>query len=189
MFNVGKWPLWHMRTAKVQMGVCIRKVWSGHSLFVDIYYSIHWFCNRTTKAMISLRECAGWSGPALSANCISVLFVRFASYHILPFSGLIQQTTINDTFLFLFFTENRLWQFMKIVWRGQFCMKRQNLFSGKNKKTISKISFAERFTQHAKRSHVLTFICSTTALLPLINRCRCFNYYLLMLPYCVYQVT
>ena len=52
----------------------IRAVWSEHSLFVDIYYSIHWFCKRTTKAQISLRECKGWSWPALSANCIRAHF-------------------------------------------------------------------------------------------------------------------
>ena len=58
----------------------IRAVWSGYSLFVDIYYSIHWLCKRTTQALISLRNCAGWSGPALSAYCIRALFVRCASY-------------------------------------------------------------------------------------------------------------
>ena len=31
------------------------------------------------NALISLRLCAGWSGPALSANCIRALFVRYAS--------------------------------------------------------------------------------------------------------------
>ena len=28
------------------------------------------------KAQISLRKCAGWSGPSLSADCIRALFVR-----------------------------------------------------------------------------------------------------------------
>ena len=32
-----------------------------------MYYSIHWFCKRTTNAPISLRLCAGWSGLAVSA--------------------------------------------------------------------------------------------------------------------------
>ena len=58
----------------------IHAVWSERSLYVDIYYSIHWLCKRTTKAQISLRISAGWSGPALSANCIRTLFVRCASY-------------------------------------------------------------------------------------------------------------
>ena len=63
--------------------MCIHAVWHEHSLFVDIYYSIHWFWKRTMKALISLRLCAGWSGPALSANCIRVLFVACASFVIL----------------------------------------------------------------------------------------------------------
>ena len=29
-------------------------VWSEHSLFVDIYYSIRWICKRATKALIRL---------------------------------------------------------------------------------------------------------------------------------------
>ena len=74
-------PLCHMRTAKVQISVCIQAIWSRHDLFVDIYYSIHWFCKRIATAQISLRECAGWSGPALSANYyMRALFVRWASY-------------------------------------------------------------------------------------------------------------
>ena len=56
-----------------------RAVLSEHSLFV-IYYSIHWYCEWTTKALISLRECAGWSGPMLSSNCVRALFVRRAWY-------------------------------------------------------------------------------------------------------------
>ena len=54
-------------------------IWSGYSLFVDILYTIHWFCKRATKALISL--CTGWSGPALSAKCIRALFMRCASYY------------------------------------------------------------------------------------------------------------
>ena len=76
MRNVGKMPLCHMRTAKVRTRMRIRAVRSRHSLFVDIYYPIHWFCKRKTKAQISLRKCACWSGPVLSANCIRALFVR-----------------------------------------------------------------------------------------------------------------
>ena len=80
--NLGNRPLCHRRTAKLQMSVYIRAVSSGRTLFVDIYYSIHWFCKRTTQVRISLRKCAGWSGPALSANCIRVLFVRCASDNV-----------------------------------------------------------------------------------------------------------
>ena len=39
---------------------------------------------RTTKAQISLRLCAGWSGPALSANYITGLFVRCAPFNEVP---------------------------------------------------------------------------------------------------------
>ena len=60
MHNMGKEPLCHMPTAKVQISVCIRAVWSEHSLFINIHCSINWFCKRTTKAD---SKCAGWSGP------------------------------------------------------------------------------------------------------------------------------
>ena len=43
----------------------------------SVYYSFHWFCKQTTKALISLRLCAGWSRPALSANYIRALFVPY----------------------------------------------------------------------------------------------------------------
>ena len=55
----------------VQISMRIRAVCTEHYRFVDIYYSIHWFCRWATKSLISLRECTGWSGPTLSANCIS----------------------------------------------------------------------------------------------------------------------
>ena len=72
---MGKWPLCHKWTVKVQIHV----VWSGHSLFVEIYYNINWFCKQTPKAQISLPIHTGWSGPALYANCIRAL-LRFASF-------------------------------------------------------------------------------------------------------------
>ena len=40
MHNVGKMPLCHLRTAKVQISVRIRAVLIGHSLFFDIYNTI-----------------------------------------------------------------------------------------------------------------------------------------------------
>ena len=75
--NVGKGPLHQMWTAKLQISTSIHAVWSEHSLFVNIYYSVHWFFNRTTEAKISLCECAGWSWPVLSVKCIRALFVRW----------------------------------------------------------------------------------------------------------------
>ena len=73
-----------MRTAKVQMNLRINLVWFGHSLFVDIYYSIH--CQRTTQAQISLCQCAGWSGLSLFAKCIRVIFAlrKHALWHMRP---------------------------------------------------------------------------------------------------------
>ena len=79
MRNMRKRPWCHIQTGKVQMSMHIRAVWSGHSLFIDIYYNIHGFCKRSRKAQISLRKCAGWSGPALSANCIRGFFMCCAS--------------------------------------------------------------------------------------------------------------
>ena len=43
-------------------------------LFVNIYYSNHQFCKQTTKALISLCLCAGWSGLVWSPNCIRASF-------------------------------------------------------------------------------------------------------------------
>ena len=43
------------------------------------YYSIHWFCKRTMKALISMRERACWSGPVLSAK-LHVPFFRCISF-------------------------------------------------------------------------------------------------------------
>ena len=78
MPNAGKDPYAiYGQTEKVQMSMRICAVWSGHSLFVDIYYSIHLFSKRTTKALISLRKCAGWSEPALSAIRLRTLFVHW----------------------------------------------------------------------------------------------------------------
>ena len=73
-----------MRTAKVQMNLRINVVWFGHSLFVDIYYSIH--CQRTTQAQISLCQCEGWSGLSLFAKCIRVIFAlrKHALWHMRP---------------------------------------------------------------------------------------------------------
>ena len=41
---------------------------------------LHWVCKGTTKAQISLRLCAGWSGPVLSTNYMRAFFMRCASY-------------------------------------------------------------------------------------------------------------
>ena len=91
MHNVEKGPLCNMRTAKVRMSVCIRAVWSGHSLFVDIYYSIRWFCKRTAKDLII---CAGWSGSAFSANCKRAFFVRCASYDLAENTGRLDEINV-----------------------------------------------------------------------------------------------
>ena len=82
MCKLGKRSLCHMHTANVQINLHTHAVWSGHSLSVNIYYSIHSFCKQTMKAQISLHGCAGWSGPSVSANCIRALFVHCASYGI-----------------------------------------------------------------------------------------------------------
>ena len=50
---------------------------------------------------------------------------------------------------FLFFSENRVWHFIKLSQMETICMKCQNLFSGKNKKKYFKMS-SEIFTQSAK---------------------------------------
>ena len=75
MQNVRKWPFCHMQTAKARRACAYL-----HSLFVDVTYSINWVCKRTTKVQISLRICAGWSRPVLSAKSTCALSVRRASY-------------------------------------------------------------------------------------------------------------
>ena len=65
----------------VQMRIPIHTVWPGQSLFVNIYYNIHWICTQTMKALISLHKCVGWSRHALSANCIRALFMHCSLYY------------------------------------------------------------------------------------------------------------
>ena len=79
MSNVVKGLWCHIQTAMVQMSVRIRAVWSWHSMFLTKYWYmyIYWFSKRAMKALIIS---AGWSGPALSANCIRALFMRCASF-------------------------------------------------------------------------------------------------------------
>ena len=72
-----------MWTVKVQMSVPIRAVWWGHSLFVDMYYSIHCYGRGQRRPWSDcvngqadqglhcpqsdqLHQCTGWSEPALS---------------------------------------------------------------------------------------------------------------------------
>ena len=40
----------------------MREFSSGHLLSIYTFYNVKWFCYRTAKALIRLRECAGWSG-------------------------------------------------------------------------------------------------------------------------------
>ena len=56
-----------MRTAKVQKSERIRAVWSGHSLFIDIYYSIQ---------VILLADDEGPDQPARMRRLIWAFVVR-----------------------------------------------------------------------------------------------------------------
>ena len=56
MQRAKKRPVRHMRISKAQISMRIRAVYSGHSLFVDIFYSISRFCQRAMKALISLQK-------------------------------------------------------------------------------------------------------------------------------------
>ena len=66
LYLVVKFSIW--------IGVFILQNYITCSLFGDIFCSINWLCKRATKALIILCECAGWTGPVLSANCIGHLF-------------------------------------------------------------------------------------------------------------------
>ena len=87
MHHVGKQLLCHMWTAQAQISMRIHAVCSEHSLFINIYYSTHWFCKQATRVLISLHEGAGWSWPALSVTCIRALFMQCTSYAIWEVCG------------------------------------------------------------------------------------------------------
>ena len=57
----------HAQHSQIHIFLHMRKVSSGHLLFIETFCSLQWFCLRTAKALIRLRECAGWSGLSLSA--------------------------------------------------------------------------------------------------------------------------
>ena len=46
-----------MWRVKAQTSRCISEVSTGHSQFVGRFCSVHWFCKRTTKALIRLKRC------------------------------------------------------------------------------------------------------------------------------------
>ena len=54
----------------------IRTVSSEQSTDADMFYNIHCFCQRATKAPIIPSECASWSGPSLSTNGRRAIFSR-----------------------------------------------------------------------------------------------------------------
>ena len=72
---------------------------------------------------------------------------------LLTFTTLWANSADDKLIISLFRQENRIWHSMQIVSNGMetICMKCQNLFSGKNKKTYFNMSSAENFTQSAKR--------------------------------------
>ena len=91
----------------------MRKVLSGHLLFIGAFYSVQWFCERTAKALIRLRGCAVWSGPLLSAYARKTHFfmARPIYFHIKMHS----QYEVLSEFLCLYnvmvmglFTDNKL---------------------------------------------------------------------------------
>ena len=83
MHNVGKEPLCNLQKEKAQISMCICAVWSEHHMFVDIYYSIHWFCKRTTKALISLhiRACVVCK---LHKGHFHALYIKCSPYPTYP---------------------------------------------------------------------------------------------------------
>ena len=55
-------PIWVVSCEKV------------HLLSIDTFYCVKRICQRTTNALITLRGCAGWSGPLLSAHARKYIF-------------------------------------------------------------------------------------------------------------------
>ena len=76
---------------------------SSHPCDIDMYYNIHRFFKRATKTQISLHIYAGWSGPALPANCIKALFLHCASYVVV----LLWNTSIRDLWVLPKFISSR----------------------------------------------------------------------------------
>ena len=58
----------HMRTAKAQISLRIRAVWSGSSLSVNKIIEYYKMCERRTKARMIRCICAGWSEPVHFAH-------------------------------------------------------------------------------------------------------------------------
>ena len=56
----------HAQNAQIHAILHMRKVSSGHLLSSEIVYSIQLFSLQTSKTLIRLCGCAGWSGPSLS---------------------------------------------------------------------------------------------------------------------------
>ena len=86
----------------------IRSIWSGHSLFLDIYYSFHWFCKWDNE---------GPDQPAQMCRLIRACVVRklhkspFHPLCILPFYGEISKM------LQLLVEKNWLaWSYGKIIY-------------------------------------------------------------------------
>ena len=68
--------LCHLRTTQA----LIRADWSGPSLSAHRISGYCSICRRTENANIRLLRCTRWSGSTLSAQCIRILFVRYAPY-------------------------------------------------------------------------------------------------------------
>ena len=73
MRKARKGLLFNLRTTQVQISMRIHSVWSGQFLFIDIFYSIHWFYKRILNVQISLRKLP--IGP-FRANCLRDLFCK-----------------------------------------------------------------------------------------------------------------
>ena len=59
----------------------MRNISSGPLLSIQTFCSIQWFCLRTLKALIRLREGAGWSGPSLFAYARRPVFAQRGPMH------------------------------------------------------------------------------------------------------------
>ena len=83
---------------KDQMGVPLRAVGFRHALVIDIYYSIHWFCKRAMKALISLCEGTGWSG----LRCAQLHKGRFLALRFLRILCMLEGPQREKTYLLIF---------------------------------------------------------------------------------------
>ena len=73
----------HAQNSQLQIILRIRKETKGtFSIPTFCTCSVQWFCQQTVNALIRLCDCAGWSGPSLSANARKNVFAWRGPFYV-----------------------------------------------------------------------------------------------------------